>query len=129
IGRSIHLRCIIDPRPDRKERGAGMFESAIAELVEALPAGTVVTDPASLEAYRWDRAEDPRAALPLAVVRAETTEQVQAAVRIAAGSDIPIVPRGAGSGLSAGATAATPALVISLERMRGIEIDAPTRVS
>lgn len=106
-----------------------MFESAIAELVEALPAGTVVTDPASLEAYRWDRAEDPRAALPLAVVRAETTEQVQAAVRIAAGSDIPIVPRGAGSGLSAGATAATPALVISLERMRGIEIDAPTRVA
>ncbi len=106
-----------------------MFAEVVAELVDALPSGVVVTNPESLEAYRWDRAEDPLAALPIAVVRAETTEQVQLAVGIAARAGVPVVPRGAGTGLSAGASSAQPALVISLERMRGIEIDAPTRVA
>lgn len=106
-----------------------MFAEVVAELVASLPAGVVVTDPASLEAYRWDRAEDPRAALPVAVVRAETTEQVQLAVGVAARAGVPVVPRGAGTGLSAGVSSSTRALVISLERMRGIEIDAPTRVA
>ena len=106
-----------------------MVAEIVAELVDALPAGIVVTSPESLEAYRWDRAEDPMAALPIAVVRAETTEQVQLAVGIAARAGVPVVPRGAGTGLSAGASSAQPALVISLERMRGIEIDAPTRVA
>ena len=98
-------------------------------LFAALPASLVVTNPVSLEAYRWDRAEDPRAALPIAVVRAETTEQVQLAVRVAAEVGVPVVPRGAGTGLSAGASSDTPALVISLERMRGIEVDAHARVA
>ena len=98
-------------------------------LLAALPENVVVTSAESLEAYRWDRAEDPRAALPIAVVRAETTEQVQLAVRIAARVGVPVVPRGAGTGLSAGASSAQPSLVISLERMRGIEIDAPTRAA
>ena len=106
-----------------------MVAEIVAELVDALPAGIVVTSPESLEAYRWDRAEDPMAALPIAVVRAETTEQVQLAVGIAARAGVPVVPRGAGTGLSAGASSAQPALVISLERMRGIEVDAPTRVA
>ena len=106
-----------------------MVAEVVAELVDALPAGIVVTSPESLEAYRWDRAEDPMAALPIAVVRAETTEQVQLAVGIAARAGVPVVPRGAGTGLSAGASSAQPALVISLERMRGIEVDAPTRVA
>ena len=78
-------------------------------LLAALPAGIVVTNSESLEAYRWDRAEDPLAALPIAVVRAETTEQVQLAVTIAARAGIPVVPRGAGTGLSAGASSAQPA--------------------
>lgn len=98
-------------------------------LLSALPEGAVVTSPESLEAYRWDRAEDPRAALPAAVVRAETTDQVQTAVRIAASLGVPVVPRGAGTGLSAGASSRDPALVISLERMRDIEIDPLTRVA
>ena len=106
-----------------------MFSVAVKELVEALPDGTVVTDPQSLEAYRHDRAEDPHAALPVAVVRAESTEQVQTAVRIAAKAGLPVVPRGAGSGLSAGATSSKPALVISLERMREIEIDPATKIA
>ena len=105
------------------------FEGAIGELVAALPQGAVVTDPASLEAYRWDRANDPEAVAPLAVVRAERTEHVQTAVRIAAAHGMPIVPRGAGTSLSGGSSSARPSLVISLDRMRAVSIDPATRTA
>ncbi|MGB3731963.1 FAD-binding oxidoreductase [Microbacterium sp.] len=98
-------------------------EAVIADLIAALPEGSVITDPDSLEAYRRDRAEDPDAGTPLAVVRATSTEDVQAAVRIAAREGVGIVPRGAGSGLSGGSSAVDGAIVISLERMREIRID------
>jgi len=48
---------------------------------------------------------------------------VQAAVRIAAAAGVGVVPRGAGSGLSGGSTAVDGAIVVSLERMRGITVD------
>lgn len=95
----------------------------ISSLLEALPDGAVITNVESLQAYRRDRAEDPDAGTPLAVVRATSTEDVQAAVRIAAHERIGIVPRGAGSGLSGGSSAVDGAIVISLERMREIVID------
>ena len=105
------------------------FEGAIGELVAALPQGAVVTDPASLEAYRWDRANDPEAVAPLAVVRAERTEHVQTAVRVAAAHGMSIVPRGAGTSLSGGSSSARPSLVISLDRMRAVSIDPATRTA
>ncbi|WP_298862895.1 FAD-linked oxidase C-terminal domain-containing protein [uncultured Microbacterium sp.] len=98
-------------------------DTVIADLIDALPEGAVITNPDSLEAYRRDRAEDPDAGTPLAVVRATSTEDVQAAVRIAAREGVGIVPRGAGSGLSGGSSAVDGAIVISLERMREIRID------
>ncbi|MEV7619600.1 FAD-linked oxidase C-terminal domain-containing protein [Microbacterium sp. NPDC089321] len=100
-----------------------LSESVISALVDAIGADAVVTSPDSLEAYRRDRADDPDAGIPLAVVRASSTEDVQAAVRIAADAGIGVVPRGAGSGLSGGSTAVDCAIVVSLERMREITID------
>jgi glycolate oxidase len=98
-------------------------------LVAALPEGTVVSDPARMEKYRRDRAEDPGAGMPLAVVRASSTADVQCAVRWAAEHRVAIVPRGAGSGLSGGASAIDGCLVVSLERMTAIEIDPATRTA
>lgn len=100
-----------------------LSESVISALVDAIGADAVVTSQDSLEAYRRDRADDPDAGIPLAVVRASSTEDVQAAVRIAADAGIGVVPRGAGSGLSGGSTAVDGAIVVSLERMREITID------
>lgn len=94
----------------------------ISALIAALPDGSVITNLDSLQAYRRDRAEDPDAGTPLAVVRATTTEDVQAAVRIAAQEGVGVIPRGAGSGLSGGSSAVDGAIVISLERMREIRI-------
>ena len=101
----------------------------LSELVEALPQGTVLTDPDIVEGYRFDWSRDPNAGTPIAVVRAEDAEQVQATVRWAAKHDVPIVPRGAGSGLSGGSSAVDGGVVLSMERMREVEIDPICQVA
>lgn len=99
------------------------------ELCTELPLGAVVTDRDRLGKYRTDRAEDPTAGWPLAVVRPETTPDVQAVVRWAGRHRVGIVTRGAGSGLSGGATAVSEAIVLTTERMRTVTIDPTTRVA
>jgi glycolate oxidase len=106
-----------------------MDPQVLAELVDALPAGVAITDPEAVEKYRHDWARDPDAGHPAVVVRAEDASQVQLAVRWAARHRVPVVPRGAGSGLSGGATAVADGLVLSLERMRAIEIDDRAQVA
>ncbi|WP_458686184.1 FAD-binding oxidoreductase [Nocardia tengchongensis] len=89
----------------------------------------VVTDPDVLGGYRQDRAFDPDAGTALALVRPLTTDQVAATVRWAAAHRVPIVPRGAGTGLSGGATAQDGALLLSTEKMREISVDTVTRTA
>ena len=98
-------------------------------LVELLPDGVVTTDPDAIEKYRFDRSQDPDTGTPAAVVRAEDADQVQTAVRWAAEHRVPVVPRGAGSGLSGGSSALDGGIVLSLERMRAIEIDPVCQVA
>ena len=98
-------------------------------LIDLLPEGVVTTDPEAIEKYRFDWSRDASAGTPLAVVRAETAQQVQSAVRWAAQHRVPVVPRGAGSGLSGGSSAVDGGIVLSLERMRAIEIDTDCRVA
>jgi glycolate oxidase len=99
------------------------------DLVAALPDGVVLTRGDAMEKYRFDWSRDQSAGVPLAVVRAENAGHVQTAVRWASDHGVGIVPRGAGSGLSGGSTAVDGCLVISLERMRAVEIDAATQVA
>ncbi len=101
----------------------------LAALIAELPDGMVVTDPAVTEGYRQDRALDPSAGKPLAVVRPRRTEHVQAVLRWAAANKVPVVTRGAGSGLSGGATALDNGIVLSTEKMRDITVDPVTRVA
>lgn len=108
---------------------ATVNDAGIEELIASLPEGRVVTDPATIENYRWDRANDPDAGTPTAVVRVESTEEVQDVVRFAAARGIPVVPRGAGSGLSGGSTAVNAGIVLSMERMREITVDPLTRTA
>jgi glycolate oxidase len=101
----------------------------VEQLVAALPGDVVVTDPDAMEKYRHDWSRDESAGKPLAVVRAEDAGEVQTAVRWAAEHRIGVVPRGAGSGLSGGSNAVDGAIVLSLERMRAIEIDTACQVA
>lgn len=101
----------------------------LAELEASLPEGALITDPASTDAFRWDRANDPGAGAPIAVVRATSTADVQAVVRAAAAAKVPVIPRGAGSGLSGGSSAVDGAVILSLDKMREIGIDPATRIA
>lgn len=96
------------------------------DLVDLLPSGAVLLDPSQMDRYRWDRALDSAAGVPSAVVRPTSTEDVQAVVRFAAANRVPLVTRGAGTGLSGGATAIDGCIVLSTERMRQIEVDPST---
>jgi glycolate oxidase len=103
--------------------------TALSQLSASLPAGVVVVEQATLENYRFDWSRDQSAGTPLAVVRPENAEQVQTVLRWASGRRIPVVPRGAGSGLSGGSSAVDGGVVLSMEKMRAIEIDTATRVA
>ena len=101
----------------------------LAGLAGALAPGALVTGADSVAAYRFDFTADAGAGMPLAVVRATSAADVQATVRWAARHGVPVVPRGAGSGLSGGSNAVDGCLVLSLERMRAIEVDIATRTA
>ncbi|HEY8525245.1 MAG TPA: FAD-linked oxidase C-terminal domain-containing protein [Acidimicrobiales bacterium] len=85
--------------------------------------GGLVTDPDIVDGYRRDRAKTVRPGVPLALVRARSTADVQATLRVASRFAVPVVPRGAGTGLSGGAAAVDGCLVLSTERMRAITVD------
>jgi len=97
--------------------------TVLEALAAALPADALVTDPDIVEGYRYDRAMTVVPGKPLAVVRPSTTAQVQAAVAVAAEHGVPLVTRGAGTGLSGGATAVDGGITLSTERMRSVTID------
>ncbi|GAA2482959.1 FAD-binding oxidoreductase [Terrabacter carboxydivorans] len=98
-------------------------------LAGSLTPGALLTEPESVAAYRFDYTADAGAGMPLAVVRAASAADVQATVRWAGAHGIPLVPRGAGSGLSGGSNAVDGCIVLSLERMRAIEVDPATRTA
>jgi glycolate oxidase len=101
----------------------------VDSLRTVLPDGVLLTEPVTLENYRHDWSRDPGAGTPIAVVRPTDADQVQAVVRWAAENQVPITPRGAGTSLSGGSSAVDGGLVLSMERMRAIEIDTTTRVA
>lgn len=100
---------------------------AAALLGDLDAAGDVVVDPDVIEGYRRDQAAPGllEAGMPAAVVRPRTTAEVQAALHAASRHGVPVVPRGAGSGLSGGANAIDGCVVVCLERMTDVvDVDA-----
>ncbi|HEY8912309.1 FAD-binding oxidoreductase [Lacisediminihabitans sp.] len=99
-------------------------QDAIAALRSAL--GTALTtDQARLAALTTDKSGHDSRSLPLALVTARGVEDVQATLRIANDHGIPVVPRGAGTGLAGGAIASAGEIVLSTLAMdRILEISA-----
>jgi glycolate oxidase len=71
--------------------------SITGELTSALGPTKVLLDEPTLAAYAVDEAPVLDYQLPLAVVFAESVEDVQATVRACAARGVPLVARGAGS--------------------------------
>ncbi len=100
-------------------------EPFLAAIRERIPDLRVLDDPSDRETYRRDETPFLAAGLPGAVALPTETAQVAELVRICGEFDVPIVPRGAGSGLSGGATGIDGALTIAFTAMdRIVEIDA-----
>jgi glycolate oxidase len=113
------------PKPDA--RILAQAPQIIAALRDALPAGTVISDPEETRAYECDALTAYRCA-PIAVVLPRTTEEVAAAMRICQRFSVPVVPRGAGTSLAGGALPTADSVVIATIRLREIlEIDTKNR--
>ena len=93
---------------------------SISGLQRALGPRKVLTSPAERLLYRHDAIEIGR--IPLAVVLPETTADVVETVLAAKRMGVPLVARGAASGLSGGAAPAGEALVIAFTRMTRLEV-------
>lgn len=90
------------------------------ELTSMLGPGKVICDEVALAAYAVDQGPVVDFRLPAAVVLAESVEDVQATVKACAARNVPLVPRGAGTGVSGGAHASEGCVVLGLERMNRI---------
>lgn len=102
----------------------------VASLRAMLDERSVVTDVDVLESHRHDHASFCPAGAPRALVRPESTEQVQHVIEAACEHRVPVVTQGARTGLSGGANATDGCLLLSTERMdRVLELDADDQVA
>ncbi len=95
-------------------------DAVLAACAVALADGDVVTDPDRLPTYQRDRSTGTPAGEPIAVVFPRTTEQVSAVMKAAYEHRVPVVPRGAGSGLTGGSNALDGSLILCVEKMRDV---------
>ncbi len=101
-------------------------ENVLNSLKSILPKGQVFMDRASLVAYEADAGIDK--ALPDAVVFPRTAEEVARVVSWASEYRVPIVARGAGTGLSGGAVADRGGIIVEFSHMdRLLDIDVHGR--
>ncbi|GAC1665978.1 MAG: FAD-linked oxidase C-terminal domain-containing protein [Candidatus Acidiferrum sp.] len=102
-----------------KTLDAGIFR----ELREIVGPAGLITSTEELQTYDSDALTNVRVT-PRAVLLPDSTEQVQAIVRVCHREKIPFVARGAGTGLSGGALPVSDGVVLSLARMnRILEVD------
>ena len=94
----------------------------VEELRGVVGKESVIVSPNDLRIFERDGSIE--GALPDAVVLASTTEHVAEVMKIAARHKIPVVPRGAGTGLSGGAVTIRGGIALQVTRMRRIlEVD------
>ena len=105
-------------------------ERAIYDLEALLGRDRVIADPSVTSAYSRDMMPLAPSGRPLAVVLPTSTAEVAAIVKICAAHRIPIVPRGAGSGLTGAANALDGAVTIVMTKMNAVlEIDEGNRLA
>src|SRR4030042_195195 len=91
-------------------------------LIDEFPNIKISTAPEDLICYGFDASG--MEVSPSAVVWPEHTEDVVKIMKYAYDKGIPVIPRGAGTGMTGGSVPATGAILLSLEKMnRIIEID------
>ena len=101
----------------------------LAELAGVLPPEALLSVAEDLKPYECDGLTAYRC-LPWAVALPKSDAEVVAVLKVCHGRKIPVVVRGAGTGLSGGATPVAAGVVLSLARfMRILEIDPHARLA
>jgi len=110
-----------------------MSTAALVQRLEQIVGkDSVFSHPSDLLVYEYDGSVEGAVdiARPVAVALPTTTAQVAAIMRLANEHDVPVVARGAGTGLSGGAVAQTGGIIVALTRMgRVLEIDPVNRTA
>ena len=96
-----------------------------ADLRAALGDDGVLTDPDVTSAYARDQAMLAPAGTPAAVVFPRSTADVVAVMEVASRHRVPVVPRGAGSGLAGSSNAVDGAITVVMTRMDAVLEVAP----
>ena len=100
----------------------------VRELIDAIGAEAVVWQAEDLLVYEYDATIDR--GKPEAIALPATTDDVVALMQICNRHNVPITPRGAGTGLSGGALATRGGVVFGMNRMRRIlEIDVENKTA
>jgi glycolate oxidase len=103
---------------------------ALDELRAAVGAANVLTDPEKLVDYGHDEFSLRDIARPPgAAVLPASTDEVAAVLRLADARRIPVTPRGGGTGLCGGCVPAPGGIVLSLERMNRVSVDAANQMA
>ncbi len=101
----------------------------LAELQRLLPRDSVLSAEEDLRPYECDGLTAYRN-LPLAVCLPDTLEQVRSVLHLCGKLNVPVVARGAGTGLSGGALPLSNGVILSLAKFnRILEIDALNRIA
>ena len=108
---------------------AGRREQVAASLRARLPDGCVLSDPEDTRPYECDGLAAYRQ-LPMIVTLPTGEEEVLAILNTCRELNVPIVPRGAGTGLSGGALPIADGVVLSTARLnRIVRLDAYARTA
>jgi len=94
-------------------------QSLLSRLQQILPQDAVLHQAEDLRPYECDGLSAYRQ-LPLVVALPDTIEQVQSILRLCHELDVPVVARGAGTGLSGGALPHTDGILLSLAKFSEI---------
>ena len=101
----------------------------ISLLRRQLPAHCILSHPEDLRPYECD-ALSAYSKLPMVVVIPETLDQVQTLLKLSSDNSVPVVARGAGTGLSGGALPRSDGVLLSLARFnRILDIDTGNRTA
>jgi glycolate oxidase len=105
------------------------YAALLAELARLLPANSLLQVNEDVKPYECDGLSAYRQ-VPMAVALPETEAQVVAVIKACHAAGAPLVPRGAGTGLSAGALPHPQGVVLSLAKMKKIlHVDPVARVA
>ena len=124
----------LDLEPPPPTTDAALPKRIVEKLEAIVPPGRLLIDPAELAVFETDGFTLARSR-PGAVVFCETTQEVAAVVKLLAKCDVPIVPRGSGTGLTGGCVAfdsadGMPGVIVSVSRMTTIRtIDLNNRIA